>query len=242
MKTQEEKNEYARKYYEANKAKVKEAQKKYYEANKEKIVELVKIYTEENKELVKQKHKEYRENNKELIKIRDKNHHDTKFDQRKIDYQLNKELVKQKNKEYRENNKELIKQKRIANKEKNYLLKKERLKTDPLFKLRCRVSNIIYKSLKLKGFKKLTRSEVILGCSNIEFKQHIESLWEPWMNWDNYGNWNGIPTELNTAWDIDHIIPSSTAITEEDVIRLNHYTNLQPLCSYHNRHIKRDSI
>jgi len=30
--------------------------------------------------------------------------------------------------------------------------------------------------------------------------------------------------------------------TEEDVIKLNHYTNLQPLCSKINRDIKRGNI
>jgi hypothetical protein len=30
--------------------------------------------------------------------------------------------------------------------------------------------------------------------------------------------------------------------TEEDVFKLNHYTNLQPLCSYINRNIKRDRL
>jgi hypothetical protein len=57
------------------------------------------------------------------------------------------------------------------------------------------------------------------------------------MNWENYGKYNG---ELNYGWDIDHIIPISFAKTEEDVLRLNHYSNLQPLCSYINRFIKRD--
>ena len=56
------------------------------------------------------------------------------------------------------------------------------------------------------------------------------------MSWDNYGLYNG---ELNYGWDIDHIIPVSVAMDEEGVINLNHYTNLQPLCSKVNRHIKR---
>jgi hypothetical protein len=59
------------------------------------------------------------------------------------------------------------------------------------------------------------------------------------MSWDNYGKYNG---ELNYGWDIDHIIPQSSALNEEDVIKLNHYTNLQPLCSKVNRHIKRDKF
>ena len=58
------------------------------------------------------------------------------------------------------------------------------------------------------------------------------------MNWENRGLYNG---ELNYGWDIDHRIPLSTSTCEADVIRLNHYTNLQPLCSYTNRHIKRNN-
>lgn len=57
------------------------------------------------------------------------------------------------------------------------------------------------------------------------------------MNLENHGLYNG---ELDYGWDIDHIVPLSSAKTEEDVIRLSHFTNLQPLCSEVNRYIKRD--
>ena len=80
---------------------------------------------------------------------------------------------------------------------------------------------------------------MILGCSFEEFKYYIGAKFESWMNWNNYGLYNG---ELNYGWDIDHIIPVSTAKTEEDIIKLNHYTNLQPLCSYINRYVKKDII
>ena len=59
------------------------------------------------------------------------------------------------------------------------------------------------------------------------------------MIWENKGLYNG---EFNFGWDIDHIIPLSSAKTEKDIIRLNHYTNLQPLCSKINRDIKKDHI
>lgn len=55
------------------------------------------------------------------------------------------------------------------------------------------------------------------------------------MNWNNRGLYNG---KLNYGWDIDHIVPISTAKTEEELLKLNHYSNLQPLCSYTNRILK----
>ena len=57
------------------------------------------------------------------------------------------------------------------------------------------------------------------------------------MTWDNKGLYNGV---LNYGWDIDHKIPLSSANSEEDLYRLNHFTNLQPLCSKVNRDIKKD--
>lgn len=43
------------------------------------------------------------------------------------------------------------------------------------------------------------------------------------MNWENYGEWH-----------LDHIIPISYAKTIEDIYKLNHYTNLQPLWASEN--------
>jgi hypothetical protein len=44
--------------------------------------------------------------------------------------------------------------------------------------------------------------------------------------------------------NIDHIeplFPKNVKRTTEDIIRLNHYTNLQPLCSKINRDIKKNN-
>jgi hypothetical protein len=57
-----------------------------------------------------------------------------------------------------------------------------------------------------------------LGCSFEELKLYLESKFEPWMDWNNQGLYNG---EFDYGWDIDHILPISIAITEEDVIKLN---------------------
>lgn len=86
----------------------------------------------------------------------------------------------------------------------------------------------------MKNFK----TNKILDCSFDEFKKYLESKFEPWMNWNNYGNWNDSLNGKEIAWDIDHIIPISSALNKEELINLNHYTNPQPLCSHTNKHIK----
>ena len=141
--------------------------------------------------------------------------------------------AKERNKQWYNNNKDKIKKIRNRYKTKKY-------NSDPLFKLKENVRNLIRASLNSIGKKKNTKTELILGCSFEEFKTHIESLWEPWMNWDNKGNPKDGIYEPNKTWDIDHIIPSSNAETEKDVFKLNHYSNYQPLCTYYNRFIKKN--
>ncbi len=205
-----------------------EYNKKWYLKNKEKRIE---------------QFKEYRINNKEKIK----EYHDTHKEERKIRYSKNKEKYKEKRKEYLKKNKERIKKQKkeynLKNKEKirkySYEYKKNRLKNDTLFKSRLNISNLIRQSIKKYGYTKKSKTHEILGCSFEEFKIYLESKFEPWMNWENHGLYNG---ELNYGWDIDHIVPTSSANTEDELFKLNHYTNLQPLCSKVNRDIKKGTI
>ena len=116
---------------------------------------------------------------------------------------------------------------------------KKRMENDPLYNVSRTVRNLIKCSIYHKGFTKNSRTFEILGCSYEDFKLHIESHWEDWMNWDNYGLYNG---KENCGWEYDHIIPVSSAKCEEDIYKLNHYSNIQPLCSYVNRCVKRNNI
>jgi hypothetical protein len=133
-------------------------------------------------------------------------------------------------KEYRTFNKVAVAKRRKKNIE-------ERMKNDKIFKLKHSLRISFYSAFNNKGYKKPKKTEEILGCSIEFFKNYIESLFEDWMNWDNKGLYN---KELNYGWDIDHKIPLSKANSIEEVIKLNHYTNLQPLCSRINRDIKRN--
>ena len=130
------------------------------------------------------------------------------------------------NKEYYKNNKKVF--------QNNY---KKYLQTNPTFKIIHNTRVRINKALKTNS--KYSSAEELLGCSLVDYKVYLEQQFTPEMNWGNYGLYN--KGDFDFGWDIDHIEPIAKAKISEDVIRLNHYTNLQPLCSYTNRNIKRDS-
>lgn len=189
----------------------------YYKLNKEKIsnkrIDKNKEYYKSNKEIICKKRKDYYSNNKELVNDRNKNY-----------VKDNKEVVSLYKKEWSIKN--------IENRRKKH---KYRMEFDNMYKIKYYLRSIINRIKKENG----TGTFDILGCSSIEFKDFIEAKFEHWMNWKNHGKYNG---EFNHGWDIDHIIPLSSASTEEELIKLSHYSNLQPLCSKVNRYIKKDKI
>lgn len=146
---------------------------------------------------------------------------------------------KEKRLEYNKNNKGKIRE--YNNKTKKHRLNyyNNRYKNDNLYKLKSIIRSRINESLKKKGYDKNNKTIVILGCTYQEFKLYLESKFESWMTWENQGLYNG---ELNYGWDIDHIIPISSAKNEEEILKLNYFSNLQPLCSKVNRDIKRDRL
>jgi hypothetical protein len=150
----------------------------------------------------------------------------------KIWYQKNKALDNERSKQYKIDNKDAIR-------EYNRIYKKNRRLNDKLFKLKENIRKDVNQSFSRSGYTKKSRTHEILGCSFEELKLYLESKFQPWMNWDNHGLYNG--TE-GYGWDIDHVIPLSSAKTEEELIKLNHYTNLQPLCSHINRNVKRATV
>lgn len=166
-----------------------------------------------------------------------------RVEQRKLWRKNNPDKIKIIRENYYNKNKDTILKKNKDRKIKewdSYLAKlRKRRKEDPLYRLTQVMRSAVYKSLNNRGFIKNNRTFEIIGCTKEDFKEYIESKWENWMSWENHGKYDG---EFNSGWDLDHIIPLSIAKTQEDIIRLNHYTNFQPLCSKINRHIKRDRI
>lgn len=137
-----------------------------------------------------------------------------------------------KNKKYRDKNKD--KELQRVNKflsdnpnyHKNYMKSYSHLKRDfdPIYKLKHNIRVRISKFLKSKNIKKTNKTFSIVGCSPEYLKFHIENKFTVGMSWDKFGK------EIH----IDHIIPLSSAKTEEDIYKLCHYTNLQPLWSVDN--------
>ena len=195
---------------------------------------------EERKELRRISQKRYREKNKEKIKLKNRNYRlSTNYN--KNYYSANKEKIIQKRKKYYIlNKKKILARDRIYcknNREKINNRIKLKENTSEIFKLKKNTRALIRNSFSFIKSVKNSKTEQILGCTYNQFKKYIEDKFKSWMNWGNRGLYNG---KLNYGWDLDHIIPISTAKTIEDVIALNHHTNFQPLCSKINRDIKRN--
>ena len=143
--------------------------------------------------------------------------HDEEFRKQRLEVrkQQGERFRKSKPKETKVISQEEIERRKKLRKEK----RKERLQTDSMYKLKIRLRKSIRESFRRRGKRKDGhRTHSILGAEIHVVYEHFESLFVDGMSWENMGKWH-----------IDHIIPLSTAITEEDVIRLCYYTNLQPL-------------
>ena len=163
-------------------------------------------------------------------------------------YEDNKEDLLIKNKAYCQNNKEKIyKQKRknieskyeyyqqmwhnyyIANKEKHAENSKrwaaKQRESDPLFRLKSNIRSMIGHSFHRTGWFKKELSEEIIGMDVDDFVLYLLQT---------YKYFYGYEWDKKEKVHIDHIIPISTAKTEEDIIKLCHYTNLRLLKAFDN--------
>ena len=160
---------------------------------------------------------EYQKNN-ELIKLN-----------KKVYYESNKDKILLSAKNYREQNKDKIllsaKNYRDQNKDKIAISKrnstKKRYNNDGFFRVTTQLRKYVRRYFNIKTKPKNTME--IVGCLPHELKIKLELNFKEWMSWDNYGYGKG-------KWVIDHIIPLSSATNIEELYKLCHYSNLQPLC------------
>lgn len=183
-------------------------EKLYYINNKEKVLKQKKEYYNQNKELILLKVKFYQDNNKSKIKEKNKQYQEK-----------NKLYLLEKEKNRRLNNLDQFKEKdRLyyqKNKDKIHARERKKRKTDPLFRLANNLRRRINHYLKNKS----NGLENIIGLDLQNFKVYIESKFVDGMCWEKVGK------EIH----IDHIIPLCSAKNEDELKKLCHYTNLQPL-------------
>lgn len=111
------------------------------------------------------------------------------------------------------------------NKEEIYAQRKARRESDPFFKLSSALRSRLWKALKSNKWFKNSNFSKYIGCNKETLISHIESQFKPGMNWQNHSH---------SGWHIDHIVPLSHATSAEELYKLSHYSNLQPLWASEN--------
>lgn len=145
---------------------------------------------------------------------------DPRFRQRILDYKMNDYFKIRNNPEKWS---EYLKQYRER---RDYALEYNRMRSDPFRKSKDIIRKLINTSLKIRDVKKSSicmKTVEILSCSFEFFKEHIELQFLDGMSWLNHGEWH-----------LDHKVPLDKAETIEELVKLNHWSNFQPLWSYDN--------
>jgi len=164
-----------------------------------------KIFRENNKNKIKEQNAKSYQKNKEKRKINDKQYREN-----------NKNKIKEYQKNYRKENEKLKINKRNYsqnNKNKRNAKEKEKRKNNLNTRLRSSVSALFSYYLKYNNIKKQKSFLKYLDYSIHDLKKYLESLFETWMNWNNYGIYDPITWNDNDqstwSWQIDHIIAQS---------------------------------
>jgi hypothetical protein len=138
-------------------------------------------------------------------------------------YNQNSEKLKKRRKErYSENSyEELNNNKNYYIKNKKEIIKTLRTKrqTDFFYRMKNNLRSRLIQFLSSHKLHKDNKTFDIVGCSPEFLKEYLENKFTEGMSWELMGK------DIH----IDHIIPLSSAKSEEDVYKLCHYTNLQPL-------------
>lgn len=215
-------SEYKKEYRIDNREKIKNQQHNHYENNKERVLGHNKDYRKNNKEKLSDKKKEIYKNNREEILMMQKEY-----------YEENRDIKLKYQKNYQKNNRDKI----------NHRVN-EKLKNDPIFKLRAQVSKAVWTALNSKCFSKNGSSILNYLSENYikDLKIHFEKQFELWMSWENWGKYDPNIWDDNDqstwTWQIDHIIPQSdlpyTSMEDDNFKKCWALENLRPLSAKQN--------
>lgn len=205
-----------------NHGKVKERSRKYKENNKEKEKERCSKYRLENKDKLLIRGRDYRNNNRkkisEQIKLWKLNNREKVLINQKIYREKNKEREQEYRSKYRIENIDKINDNRKKTQPLINSYLKNKRDSDPVYKITVNVRSRVKSYLKIKNITKKNKTFELVGITPIELKEYLEKQFTQGMSWDNYGKWH-----------IDHIIPLSSAKSEDEIYKLCYYSNLQPL-------------
>jgi len=201
----EQKKEYDKKYYLKNKEHRDAYNKEYYSKHREQ-----KIKNNNKPENIKRR-KEYHLKNKIKRNAYSREYNLKNKKQQRDNYFKNFEHIKEQHKEY---NSRPERQERRRNYNTN------KYKTDINFRLAALCRNRIRRAL--KGIAKSASTMKLIGCTIDELRRHIESLFEPWMTWENQGL---------GGWDIEHkkAMSNFNLIDPEQQRACCNWSNLQPM-------------
>jgi isochorismate synthase EntC len=174
-------------------------QKKWRKSNSVKVRERSRTYYENNKEKVSSYHQKYRNENHENILKKATEYRNN-----------NREKIREDLRLWKKNNLDKVVDSRKQQGKRNEI--------DVIFNLKNRMRCRLYHFLVRNNITKKSKTFEIVGCTPEFLKEHLEKQFKEGMSWDN-----------RSEWQIDHIIPLSSAKTEEEIYQLSHYTNLQPL-------------
>lgn len=163
------------------------------------------IYSIENKDSLLLKGKAYRDKNKDLINAKGRDY-----------YQKNRNAYLLKQAEYQKLNAD-------ARNTYNRQYRKNRRKADRLFSIRENMRARFRYELAKRGDSMHIKANEYLGCSWLFLRDYLAQKFTDGMSWNNYGEWH-----------VDHIMPLASATTRDDLIKLCHYSNLQPLWAFDN--------
>jgi hypothetical protein len=76
----------------------------------------------------------------------------------------------------------------------------------------------------IKGYEDNSETAEFIGCSYVHYMVHLSKQFVKGMNFDN-----------KKDWEVDHIIPISSAKTKDEILVLSKFTNLRPLWRKDNR-------
>lgn len=188
-----------------NPAKVSEVKKQCYLKKPDHYKQMHKKYYDENRDAVLFRAKQYREENKGEIRKRDNAY------KARNRLELNRKQL-----EYQKINAEKLNEYR-----RRYT--KQRRSQDRMFAIRLNMRARFKFELAKRGEKQSTKTNKYLGCTWEFLRGYLASKFTDGMSWDNYGDWH-----------VDHVIPLASAQTKDELIKLCHYSNLQPLWAFDN--------